>query len=143
VDRAYSTLQIKSVDAEQRIIEGLASTPTPDRVGDSMDPAGAKFALPMPLLWNHNTERPIGHVVNARVTVAGIHIKAQIAKDVLPYVEDAWALIKSGLVRGLSIGWLPRGVPERSGNALRYKAWNGLKRPPSPYQRTQKRQFWR
>ena len=51
--KAYSLLQVKSVDAEQRIIKGIASTPTPDRSDDIVDPQGAKFALPIPFLWHH------------------------------------------------------------------------------------------
>ncbi|HET7375515.1 MAG TPA: hypothetical protein VFK30_02340, partial [Anaerolineae bacterium] len=44
--RAYSILEIKSFDEEQRIIEGVATTPTADRVGDIVRPLGAKFKLP-------------------------------------------------------------------------------------------------
>src|SRR5688572_936963 len=50
VDRAWSTLTVKSVDSERREIEGIASTPSVDRVGDIVEPMGAKFTLPMPLL---------------------------------------------------------------------------------------------
>src|SRR5512135_801284 len=50
-NRAYSTILIKSINEDQRIIEGVASTPTADRVGDIVEPLGAKFNLPMPLLW--------------------------------------------------------------------------------------------
>ncbi len=46
--KAYSLLQVKSFDDEQRIIKGIASTPSPDRADDIVDPQGAKFALPIP-----------------------------------------------------------------------------------------------
>jgi phage head maturation protease len=39
------------------------------------------------------------------VTDAGIAIKAKILRGVLPEIDRAWALIKAGLVRGLSIGF--------------------------------------
>lgn len=103
--RAYSILNVKSVDDEQRIIEGIASTPVPDRVGDVVEPEGAQYALPMPLLWQHRTAEPIGQVLDAKVTPDGIAVKARIAKGILPRIDEAWALIKSGLVRGLSIGF--------------------------------------
>lgn len=122
-ERAYATFEIKSVTEDQRIIEGFASTPAPDRIGDSMDPAGAKFALPMPLLWQHNHERPIGHVFEARVTAKGIAIRARLEKGVLPFIDEAWSLIKSGLVRGLSIGWRPLDRPEMKDGSRLYKAW--------------------
>src|SRR5688572_5209983 len=43
LDRAWSTLTVKSVDTERREIEGIASTPSVDRVGDIVEPMGAKF----------------------------------------------------------------------------------------------------
>jgi HK97 family phage major capsid protein/HK97 family phage prohead protease len=105
MNRAYSLLTIKSIDEEARIIEGIASTPTPDRMGDIVDPKGAQFTLPLPLLYQHNSKQPIGHVIAAKVTDAGIEIKAQVAPGVVPFIDEAWALIKAGLVRGLSIGF--------------------------------------
>jgi HK97 family phage major capsid protein/HK97 family phage prohead protease len=104
--RAFSLLTVKSIDEEQRIIEGIASTPTPDRMGDIVEPEGAAYDLPLPLLWQHRSDQPIGQVLSAKVTAAGISIRAQIAKEVLPYIDQAWALIKAGLVRGLSIGFI-------------------------------------
>lgn len=105
--RAWSVFTVKSVDDEQRIIEGIASTPTTDRMGDIVEPTGAQYALPMPLLWQHDSRQPIGQVIAASVSEAGISIRAQIAKNLLPRIDEAWALIKSGLVRGLSIGFKP------------------------------------
>jgi HK97 family phage major capsid protein/HK97 family phage prohead protease len=104
--RAYTTFQIKSTDDDQRIIEGIASTPEVDRAGDVVVPEGATFNLPMPLLWQHQADQPIGNILSATVTRTGIKIRAQIAKDVgLPEIERAWRLIKAGLVRGFSIGF--------------------------------------
>lgn len=128
LQRAYSTLEIKSVDAEQRIIEGIASTPEPDRQGDVMESEGAKFRLPISLLWQHNAEKPIGNVISAEVTKSGIKVKAQLAQSgVLPFIDEAWALIKAGLVRGLSIGWTPLAAPTvtKSGDR-RYSSWEWL-----------------
>jgi hypothetical protein len=47
---ATSALVLKSIDAERREIQGMASTPTVDRVGDIVEPLGAKFTLPMSLV---------------------------------------------------------------------------------------------
>lgn len=108
MNRAYSLLDIKELDDEQRIITGIASTPTPDRMGDVVMPEGAVFKLPIPLLWQHDSGQPIGHVTEAKVTKKGIEIVAQIAKGVSDDIDRAWKLIKAGLVRGLSIGF--RGI---------------------------------
>jgi HK97 family phage major capsid protein/HK97 family phage prohead protease len=125
--RAYSLLTIKSVDDEQRVIEGIATTPEADRLGDVIDPSGAIFRLPIPLLWQHNTREPIGQVTAASVTPDGITIQAHIAKGLLPRIDEAWALIKSGLVRGLSIGFAPREKqPIKGSFGVRFASWEWL-----------------
>ena len=67
-NRAYSVLQIKEMDDEKRIITGIASTPTPDRMDDIVEPKGAQFTLPIPFLWQHRHAEPVGHVVDASVS---------------------------------------------------------------------------
>lgn len=126
--RAYSVLDIKSLDEDQRVIEGIASTPTTDRMGDIVEPSGASFALPIPLLWQHRADQPIGQVTSASVTPEGIRIRAEIAKDVLPRIDEAWKLIKSGLVRGLSIGFRATKEPEpiKGTWGMKFSAWEWL-----------------
>lgn len=110
--RAYSVLEVKSINDDERIIEGIATTPSPDRVGDVVEPKGAEFDLPIPLLWQHRSDSPVGNVVEAKVTTNGIKIKAQFAQVSEPAslkdeLDQAWAKVKAGLVRGLSIGFMP------------------------------------
>jgi HK97 family phage prohead protease len=107
LNRAYSLLTVKAVDEDARTITGMATTPTPDRIEDVVEPEGAVFKLPLPLLWQHDSKQPIGHVTKAKVTKAGIEIVAGIAKGVTAEIDRAWALIKAGLVQGLSIGFQP------------------------------------
>lgn len=131
MNRAWSTLEVKALDSEQRIIEGIASTPSPDADGDVMEPAGAQFKLPMPFLWFHNQKEPIGEVFEAAVTSAGIRIKARISKVSEPgklkdRVDEAWQSIKADppLVRGLSIGWKALDAePIRGTRYTRFKRW--------------------
>ena len=124
--RAYSVLTIKSADETTGIIEGIASTPTSDREGDQMDPKGASFKLPMPFLWQHDARSPIGNVIEAKVMATGIWIKAKIEKGILPEIDRAWALIKAGLVRGLSIGFSGvEGTPLKGGG-INFTKWNWL-----------------
>jgi len=110
--KAYSVLKVKAITDtdDERTITGIASTPTQDRDSDIMDMSGAKFALPIPLLWQHNHNMPIGEVVSATVTDAGIEIVAKIAKidedgALKSRIDEAWQSIKSGLVKCLSIGF--------------------------------------
>lgn len=110
--KAYSTLTVKSVTDtdDERIITGIASTPSTDRDDDVLEPMGAKFALPMPLLWQHNHNQPIGEVIDAKITDKGIEITAKIAKidedgTLKSRIDEAWQSIKSGLVKCLSVGF--------------------------------------
>lgn len=131
--RAHSLLEIKAIDEEQRIIEGIASTPTPDRYEDVVEPLGAKFSLPLPLLWQHQQGSPIGHVESASVSADGIRVRARLVRvdepgELKTLLDKAWLSIKSGLVRGLSIGFRPIGDPEpiKGSWGLRFAAWEWL-----------------
>ncbi len=109
---AYSLLTIKNVIEDQRIIEGTATTPTPDRTGDIVEPKGAQFNLPIPLLWQHDSKQPIGKITDAVVSDNGIKIRGQIARvdeagGLRDRLDEAWQTIKAGLVSGLSIGFKP------------------------------------
>lgn len=110
--KAYSALQIKSVTDtdDERIITGIATTPSTDRDDDILEPMGAKFTLPIPLLSHHNHSQPIGEVIQAEVTAGGILITAKIAKideegKLKERIDEAWQSIKSGLIKGLSVGF--------------------------------------
>ena len=129
----YSTLEIKSVDAESRRFTGIASTPSPDRSGDIVEPKGASYTLPIPLLWQHKHDEPIGQVVGATVTDSGIDVEFEIAEVSEPgrlkdRVDEAWQSIKSGLVRGLSIGFKPTEFAYMSDDswAMRFIKWEWL-----------------
>lgn len=108
--RAYSVLEVKAVDDDRREIVGIATTPTPDRMGDVVEPKGAEFKLPIPLLLHHDSRAVIGEVYAAKVMKDGIEIKARIPKvaeegTLKARVDEAWHSLKYGLIRGLSIGF--------------------------------------
>jgi HK97 family phage prohead protease len=110
--RAYSRFETKSVNDSLRILEGLATTPTPDRLGDVVEVAGAQFELPLPFLWQHDAGQPVGEVIEATPTKAGISVRVRIARSDEPgtlkdRLDMAWQSIKMKLVRGLSIGFAP------------------------------------
>lgn len=109
-NRAYSLLEVKSVDDDQRIISGIATTPETDRMGDIVDPMGAKFAAELPLLWQHRHDAPVGTVKFGKPTKNGIPFVAEVAKLAEPgalkdLVDMAWQSVKAKLVRGVSIGF--------------------------------------
>lgn len=110
MNRAYSVLQVRSVDEDARVIRGIATTPSPDRMGDVVEPLGVSFKNPMPLLWQHNHSQPVGTVKFDKPTKDGITFEASVAiidepgvlKD---RVDEAWQSVKAGLVRAVSIGF--------------------------------------
>jgi len=131
LDRAYSVLHVRSVNDEDRVIEGIASTPRPDRIGDVVEPMGAKFALPMPLLWQHNATMPVGHVEFAKPTKEGIPFRAVIAKisdagTLRDRVDEAWQSVKAGLVRAVSIGFRAIDREFLEGGGIRFRTWEWL-----------------
>ncbi len=110
--RAWSQFEVKSMDDSLRVLEGVATTPTPDRMGDIVESTGASFELPLPFLWQHDAEQPIGQVVAAKTSGGGIDVRVQLAKIDEPgrlkdRLDEAWQSLKIKLVRGLSIGFAP------------------------------------
>lgn len=112
INRVYSTMVVKAVDEDKREITGIASTPGTDRMGDIVEPGGAEFTLPVPFLWQHDHLQPVGQVIAANVTPKGIEVRVRLVKptpdmpsQMLARLEEAWQSIKTGLVRGLSIGF--------------------------------------
>ena len=110
--RAFSVLDVKemSEDDEFVTVRGIASTPVTDRMGDIVQPMGAKFATPMPLLWQHNANAPVGNVVFASPTKSGIPFEAKIpiikeAGRLKERVDEAIQSLKYELVRAVSIGF--------------------------------------
>lgn len=110
MEQAYSLLTIKSIDEETGMVYGIATTPVTDRHDDIVEPKGAKFTLPVPFLWQHRELEPVGNVIEAEVTDAGIAvgIKMVLADQVKSVnlkerLQEAWDSLKTGLVRGMSI----------------------------------------
>lgn len=128
---AYSHLEIKAMEdvGGKRTFKGIATTPTPDRTGDIVEPKGAEFKLPIPLLWQHDSASPIGWVRACKVTPKGIEVDCEVASVEEPgalkdRLDEAWQSMKSGLVAALSIGFKPL-ESSRIGEtyAYRYMKW--------------------
>ena len=110
--RAYSLLTLKALDDDRREISGIASTPEPDRMGDIVEPLGAKFADEIPLLWQHRHDSPVGVAKFGKPTKDGIPFTAKVvsileAGPLKDMVDLAWQSVKAKLVRGVSIGFRP------------------------------------
>lgn len=113
MERAYAVLDVKAADAPSRKISGVATTPTADRMGDVLEPLGATFTNPIPLLWHHDKERPIGRAYLHPATVDGIRFDAEIptitdAGPLRDRTDEAWQCLKAGLIRAVSVGYRAR-----------------------------------
>lgn len=110
--RAFSAITIKSFSEESREITGIASTPALDRVKDVVEPLGLSFSQDAPLLLNHDHAQPVGTVQFGAPTAKGLPFTAKIAKVdeegvVKQRTDEAWHSVKSGLIKGVSIGFIP------------------------------------
>lgn len=126
-------LHVRSIDDDKRIIEGIATSPATDRMDDIVEPRGAVFKLPLPLLWQHDGHAPVGNVVSAKVSDEGILVTCQFEKVSEPpslkeELDRAWAMVKAKLVRGLSIGFNPIESSDIEGSrwGRRYTKWEWL-----------------
>lgn len=113
IQHAHALLELKDAGGAPSArlrFSGTATTPAPDRAGDILEPFGATFTNPIPLLWHHDRERPIGFATLHPATVAGITFDATI-----PDIEDPGPLrdrvleavqsVRAGFIRAVSVGY--------------------------------------
>lgn len=115
----------KFVGNGKRQIRGLANSGGIDREGDIVDPMGGRWSLPVPLLWQHKRDQPIGWVRAIEAKRDGLWITAELAEGI-GKSDEAWRMIEAGLVDSYSIGFKPdKGEPLPSGG-LRFTSWELL-----------------
>lgn len=128
---AFSKMVVKAIDEERREFVGIASSISADRDEDILIPEGAKFTLPMPLLWMHDHNDPVGEIYEAEVIDGGqIQVKGRVASVDQPAflrerLNEAWAKLKAKLVRGLSVGFRPLEYSFLDdSNGVKFTAWD-------------------
>lgn len=132
MNRAYSQFVVKSFDEEKRIFEGIATTPRTDRDQDIIDPDGAEYQLPLVIVRGHDDDKPVANVTHAKRVPEGIWVRGQFPKveeagRTKDRVDEAWADVKYGLIRGLSIKFLAKKVEPIAGTrGIRVKQWDWL-----------------
>lgn len=132
--RAYSVLNVKGMEQKPDglTISGIASTPVTDRQGDIVEPMGAKFKTPMPLLWQHHADKPVGLVNFAKPTKEGIPFTAHLPHVKEPgllqdRVNEAIHSIQYRLVGAVSIGFKAiKGAVESIKGGSHFKEWEWL-----------------
>lgn len=108
----------------KRILRGIATTNSIDRMGDIVEPRGGSWKLPVPLLWAHDHTSPIGWVREAVASDKGVTVVCEVAKGI-GRADEVWAMAEAGLVSCFSIGF--RGLDsEPIPTGWRYKRWELL-----------------
>lgn len=124
--KLLTDLQIKSIDDAEGIFTGIASTPAPDRVKDVVDPKGARYSLPIPLLAFHDHQKVIGTVEHVTVKDTGIEVVCRVLKDVTQEAKEIWGLIQNGAMKGLSIGFKAIESEPLTNGGYRFKKFEWL-----------------
>lgn len=128
MNRAFVALEIKALDDEKRLIEGWATTPDVDRMGDIVLPKGAEYKLPIPFLLDHDHSQVVGEVDHAEVTDKGIKFRAHIKRiseegEAKALCDKAWSYIKNGLRKAVSIGFRPMEFDVLPNGGLKFTSW--------------------
>lgn len=115
MDRLF--IETKVLADEAGSISGLAwKFAEADRVGDMIAPgAFKKAALPLPMLFGHDMNDPVGAWTEATEKADGLHIAGKLLVDDLPRAREVAALVKAGAVRGISLGFISRKSAARPG----------------------------
>lgn len=89
---------------------------SPDRVGDVIEKgAFGAVPLPLPMLFGHDLNDPVGAWTEASEDAEGLKVKGNLLVGQVARADEVMALVKSGAVRGLSIGFRTKKAAKRSG----------------------------
>lgn len=103
---------------EKGIVTGLAwPFGSADRVGDMIEKgAFAGTSGPLPMLFGHNPNDPVGVWEATTETDTGLEVRGRLLVEDLERAREVRALIQAGAVTGLSIGFsTKKAAPRRGG----------------------------
>ena len=112
---------------EDGTFTGYASTFDMDSMGDTILPGAFKRTLnswaaknrPIPVLWQHKADEPIGVTMNAMEDERGLRVQGRLLMG-LQRAKEAYEAAKAGILGGLSIGFsIPRDGATRMDDGTR------------------------
>jgi HK97 family phage prohead protease len=115
MDRLF--IETKIVGDDAGAISGLAwKFGAPDRIGDWIEPGAFKGTkLPIPMLFGHDMNDPVGIWDSAAEKTDGLHVAGKLLVEDVVRAREVRALVRSGAVRGLSIGFITKKAAARPG----------------------------
>lgn len=115
MDRLYIETKLDATD--DGAIEALAwPFATPDRVGDVITKgAFGSAAFPLPMLFGHDPNDPVGAWNEGEEREDGLHLKGALLVADVPRAREVRALVRAGAVRGVSIGFRTKAATKRAG----------------------------
>jgi phage head maturation protease len=133
--RADPAARTLNIDAAKMRVRSVITTLDPDRAGDVVVPTGIhnldEYMLNPIVLWAHDRQRvpPVGVCEWLDVQPRRIVAQTKFAEGV-PFAEDLFRLYEQNVLRGWSIGFVPRKahrVPRSNGSAsLHVAEWDLL-----------------
>lgn len=107
----YKAVEFKAddVDADSRIISGYASTYDLDQGGDIITRGAFEKTLEtgfkkVKVLWQHNSQMPIGRPESMEEDEKGLFVRSYIAKT--RQGDEALELAREGIIDSMSIGYM-------------------------------------
>lgn len=105
-------LQIKAMDEATGVFEGYGAVfGNVDSYGDIIVPGAftnylaENKASDVKLLWQHNSDKPIGVYESIVEDNNGLLVRGRLLVNEVAQAREAYALLKSGAISGLSIGY--------------------------------------
>ena len=132
---AHPDARTLTVDAGRLRIRSVITTIDPDRAGDVVVPTGLRnldeYLMNPVVLWAHNRTQfpPVGLCEWVDVQPRRVVAETRFAQGV-PFAEDLFRLYEQNVLRGWSIGFVPRKarrIPHSDGTAsLHVSEWDLL-----------------
>ena len=118
------TIETKVMAEDDGAVSGIAwKFGAGDRIGDWIEPGAFKgTAMPLPLLFGHDQNDPIGTWNTAEEKADGLHVTGKLLINDLPRAREVRALVAAGAVRGISIGFVTRKAAPRPGGGRTIKS---------------------
>ena len=121
MDKKSMPLSIKNID-QSGVFSGYASifNKIDSHKDIIVDGAFSETNEKVKLLWQHDPKEPIGMIDSISQDATGLFVKARLLFAV-QRAKEAYALLKEGIINGLSIGYTPLKFKRTKNNRILYK----------------------